>query len=147
MTIQEAIKRWNYRPKHQERLEEICRKVPDRFIRDNQISIPANTQPIYIPDKSYKSNGAVYAQLLKACIKRKEVISESLGLTEQEVYRYLEHLVEGGYIVLNDEEKITTIRYIPTPQGEEWFSLKNKVKRLAEALRPFIPNINITAQL
>lgn len=147
MTIQEAIKRWNYRPKQQERLEEICRMVPDRFIRDNQISIPADTKPIYIPDKSYKSNGAVYAQLLKACIKRKEVISESLGLTEQEVYRYLEYLVEGGYIVLYDEEKNTTIRYIPTPQGEEWFSLKNKVKRLTEALQALIPNINITAQL
>lgn len=129
MTIQEAIKRWNYRPKHQERLEEICRKVPDRFIRDNQISIPANTQPIYIPDKSYKSNGAVYAQLLKACIKRKEVISESLGLTEQEVYRYLEHLVEGGYIVLNDEEKKHNHPLYPNTAGGRMVFFEKQSKK------------------
>lgn len=133
--------------KKKERLEEVCRFAPERFMNGNQINIPDDTKPIYIPDKNYRADGAAYSHLLKACIKRQEVIPESIGLTTQEAYSYLEQLVSQGLIVLNEANQNTTIRYIPTTQGEEWCSWRNKVKKLVEMIQPIIPDINITPQL
>ena len=147
MTAEEALKKWKYASKKKERLEEVCGFAPERFMNGNQINIPDDTKPIYIPDKNYKADGAAYSHLLKACIKRQEVIPESIGLTTQEAYSYLEQLVSQGLIVLNESNQNTTIRYIPTTKGEELCSWRNKVKKLFEMIQPIIPDINITPQL
>lgn len=145
MTTAEAIKKWGYKTNVLNRLEEICRLAPERFVVDGKINIADTTEPLYVPDKNYKSQGAGYAHLLKACVKRREVIPASLGLSEIDTYAYLEQLVKQGLIVPGDQSKRTTLRYIPTVRGEDWLSWKNKVKRLFEIITPIVHDISINA--
>jgi len=143
------MKKWKYKKKTKERLEEICRLAPKRFVTDGKIDIPKKTNPIYIPDKNFKAQGAIYAQLMKACIKRQEVIPESLGISAREMNTYLEQLVSKELLILSDKRKKANLRYVPTTKGEEWLSWPNKVKRLVDIIKPIVPNVgfNISSQI
>lgn len=143
MTLDEAIKEWKYKKNTKERLKEICLAASKRYVLDGKIEIASKANPIYIPDKNYKSQGAVYAQLLKACVKRQEVIPESLGISVCEMNDYLEQLASKGLLVFSDKKKKANLCYIPTTKGEEWLSWRNKVKRLIEIISPIIPNVEI----
>lgn len=141
MNVDEAVRKWKYKAKLKQRLEEVCRSAPDRFVKDGQICIPEEASPIYIPDRRYKSD-VVYPQLLKAVQTRREVIPESLHYSAEEIADCLILLASNGLIQAVDTSKPTTLCYILTPEGESYF-VKGGVKRLVETLRPLVPPLHI----
>lgn len=145
MRVAKALKKWGYKSTMRDRLEEACRACPKRFVRDGEVIIPDDADPIYIPTKAFRSNGAVYSHLMKACIERKEVIPESLGVSHDDLDRYLKQLELMGMIVHGDDGKLSTLRYVPTPKGEEWPTWKNKVRELVKIVEPLVPEITINA--
>ena len=144
MTPEEALRKWGYKATMLQRLVAVCSTCPSLFVKDERIVIPDNSKPLYIPVKTFRVQGAIYAHLLKACIERKLVIPESLGLSCAEMEQYLGQLAIHGLITFCDETAESTLQYVPTPAGEAWPSWKNKVKRLFQILEPLVPNITIT---
>jgi hypothetical protein len=144
MTVAEAIAKWGYPKGSAKRLEQVCRTAPKRFVRKGQVTIPEGCDPLYLPDGRYKRTGAVYAQLLNACVRRQEAVPESLRLTAAETEEYLRQLEKAGLIRLFDPKRNTTLRYLPTPAGEEHNSGINRTKRLLEAIKPILPSIQLS---
>ena len=144
MTVAEAIAKWGYPKGSAKRLEQVCRTAPKRFVRKGQVTIPEGCDPLYLPDGRYKRTGAVYAQLLNACVRRQEAVPESLRLKPQEMDVYLQALEGAGLIQLCDQKRSTTLRYLPTPAGEEHNSGINRTKRLLEAIKPILPSIQLS---
>ena len=144
MTINEAIREWGYSPKDAERLEKICRSAKKRFVKKGEVCIPDDCAPLYLLDRRLRAEGAVYAQLLNACVLRREVVPQSLRLEESEMFACLEQLVAAGMLFLHDKKRPANLRYLPTPTGEEYNYAKNRVKRLLEAVKPIIPSAQIT---
>lgn len=144
MTARQAIEKWGYRKGCIKRLEAVCRSAPKRFVRKGQVCIPEDCEPLYLPDGRFRRNGAVYVQLLNACIRRREAVPESLRLTPQEMDVYLEALKEAGLIQPCDSKRNTTLRYLPTMAGEEYNSGANRTKRLLEAIKPVLPAIQLS---
>lgn len=143
MTITRAIQKWGYRARDQKRLEAVCRSAPERFVKKGRICIPEDQPPLYLPDRRFRLNGAVYVQLLNACVRRREVVPQSLGLSASEIYAYLEQMKAAGLILLHDEKQNTTLRYLPTMAGEEANSAVQRTKRVLKALEPALQPIKI----
>lgn len=143
MTIQQAIQKWGYRTRDAKRLEAVCRSAPKRFVKKGQVCIPEDQPPLYLPDGRFRLNGAVYVQLLNACVRRREVVPQSLGLNDSEIVFYLEQLKEAGLIRLHNASQNTTLRYLPTMAGEEANSAVHRTKRVLKALEPALQPIKI----
>lgn len=144
MTSLEAIKHWGMSRWKKKRLEDVCWKHPEKYIKDGRISIPDNARPIYIPDNRVKGKHAHYTHIINAVAKQQELLPNSIGITPEALAAYIEQLVQANILKYIDGyiSKGVTTNCILSLQAEDWLDRKAKEKRkfIMEIVNAVMPN-------
>lgn len=144
MTVKEAAERRKLNKEKEERLEEICRKNPERFIRDGVIDIPENGLPIYIPDKRTRGSFAHYTHIMYAIEWQHELLPNSIGITQSALESYIDELIENDFVrpQRGIDKPCSTLECVLTLKSENWSKRKSKerLKLMRQVFKDVAPN-------
>ena len=79
MTVQEACRKWSYKGNKVSQLEELCRAAMG-YRADEQVIIPDDHMPIYLPKRSIKKEPVQYLHIMEAICKGQQLLIPSCGI-------------------------------------------------------------------